>query len=112
MNVRSWRIYRILLCVGLCTGLVRWTFASGLALGALTGAAVYKLDEHWVSRVLETTSPAGSFGHSLLVFGLMALALLAGALWPALFNIFAAAAGLLLIKLSLILDSLLERRKS
>ena len=112
MNSGSWKIYRILLCIGLCTGLIRWTYATGFALGALAGAAVYRLDEHWVSQVLETTSTAGSFAHSLLIFGLMALALLAGALLPGWFNIFAAAAGLLVIKLSLILDSLLERRRS
>ena len=50
-------------------------------------------------------------GHFLFSYLLMALPLLIAALVPEVFNIFAAAGGLFLMKVVLILDSVLERRE-
>lgn len=86
---------------------------SGYVIGAGISVLLYLRTVSFCDQVLEERRCGawGMFGHFLFSYLLMVLPLLISVLAPELFNVFAAALGLLLMKLVLILDSILERRE-
>ena len=87
--------------------------ASGYVFGAMISALLYWRTTMFCDQVLDQQAAGkiGLIGHFLFSYLLMALPLLIAALAPEVFNIFAAAGGLFLMKFVLILDSVLERRE-
>ena len=91
--------------LGLLSGLADIRYASGFALGAVASVLLYIRNEQFWSGVLDTgtaTKYTGIF-HFLINYGIMAGVLVLSALKPELFNIFACAVGLLLLKISVII---------
>lgn len=93
--------------------LTDWRIASGYVMGAAISALLYWRTTMFCDQVLDQQAAGkiGLIGHFLFNYLLMALPLLIAALVPEVFNIFAAAGGLFLMKVVLILDSVLERRE-
>lgn len=104
----------ILYGIGLLSGLIRWQYAAGFALGGLASILLYIRNDRFWSGVLDTgtsTKYTGIF-HFMVNYLIMAAVLLAGALIPKIFNIFACTAGLMLIKISVIVkEAFLHERK-
>ena len=90
-----------------------WRIASGYVFGAMISALLYWRTTMFCDQVLDQQAAGkiGLIGPFLFRYLLMALPLLIAALAPEVFNIFAAAGGLFLMKFVLILDSVLERRE-
>ena len=105
-----------LICAGVAgIGLLTdWRISTGFLLGAFVSVLLYWRTVQFCETMLQRqhSSVAGTVGHFLFSYVLMALPLLISALAPQWFQIFAAAAGLLLIKLVLLLKTLTERRKA
>ena len=98
------RTIAVITCLGLLTGLLDIRYALGFGLGALASILLYFRNDSFWSDVLDTgtsTKYTGIF-HFLINYLIMAGVLLAGAFLPQFFNIFACAAGLMLIKISVI----------
>lgn len=115
MRKRSWRISLcIMLIVAAAALVVDWRISSGFLLGCFVSVLLYLRTVAFCNAVLENgrTTKTFIFSRFMSSYALMAIPLLLAAVLPQYFNLFAAAAGLLLIKVTLIFDSLLERRGS
>ena len=93
--------------------LTDWRIASGFILGGAISVLLYWRTTMFCDQVLDqqASGKLGLIGHFLFSYLLMAMPLLISALVPEVFNIFAAAGGLFLMKIVLILYSILERRE-
>ena len=115
MNKKSWigcGVIAVIVCfIGVLTD---WRIASGFLLGAVVSVWLYWRTVFFCSAVLEQKSSRKRmiFVRFFGTYALMAIPLLLAAVLPEIFNIFAAAAGLLLVKGVLIFGSLIERRKN
>ena len=92
---------------------INWTYGTGFILGALMSVLLYLKTIWQCNRIMAGSKgvKVGFFLSFLLSYVLMALPLLTAVLLPQYFNVFAAAAGLFLVKLILIVQSFLERRE-
>lgn len=113
MTKRTWKIFLILLVVGLMTGFIRYQFASGLLLGAIISCVIYLRNESFWNGVVDrgfATKGTGSL-HFMFNYILMAFPLIFCALKQEYFNIFACAIGLVMVKCSLVIDAVLFHGK-
>ena len=113
MKKRTWKIFAVLVGIGLLGGLFYFPVASGLALGTLISAILYLRNVSFWNDVVDTGIAGrgtGSF-HFLINYALMAEAMILCALKPQYLNIFACAIGLAMVKLSLVVESLLYKGK-
>ena len=114
MNRKSWRLFAAL-TAGLCTAALfyDWRISLGFILGAFVSVLLYFRTVMFCDTVLGQKKAGKGFVFSRFMssYALMAIPLILSVVLPEYFNVFAAAAGLLLIKVTLMLDSLLERRE-
>ena len=118
MTERSWKILRILFFAGICTGVIRPQYGAGFALGGAAALLIYwKISRACDAWIMDRYAGglrvfSGFMGNYAIMAGVLILA----ALKPQYFNIFTAAAGLGLIKLTavaeLFLDGKGERHES
>ena len=94
-------------------GLINWRYATGFVMGSVMSVLLYMKTTWQCNRIVAGAKGVrfGFFLSFLLSYVLMAFPLLTAVLLPQYFNVFAAAAGLFLVKLILIVQSFLERRK-
>ena len=110
MTKRSWKIYWLLFAAGSLTWFIKPSIAYGFIFGGLICALLYRLDEMYVDAALKNRKMKLRYLlHSLLNFALMASPLLAAGMYPDIFNIFAAFAGLMLLKITVVVEALTER---
>ena len=109
MTDRVWKVYKVLLVIGLCTAIINYRIACGFLLGALTSVFLLKRIERFVDAAIDMqhASNKQAFISFMLNYAVMAAVLVIAALMPNIFNIFATALGLMAIKLSVIIESLL-----
>lgn len=112
MTAKSWKLFWILYAVGSLTAVIWLPIGLGFAAGGLVSLAVYKIDERYVDSILETRTPGkGIPMHVFLGQVLMAAVLILAVKFPQVLNIFAAAVGILLLKITVYIETLTERRK-
>lgn len=113
MTKRMWHIVWLIIGVGLCSGLIRYQFASGYLLGCCTALLLYKRIESFWGKVLDrgySTKRTGIF-HFAINYALMAIVLVLCALYPKYLNIFACAIGMMVIKIAATIDAALLQGK-
>ena len=106
MTKRSWKIWRILLVIGLCSGLINRTYGLGFGLGAAASLLIYKKIELMCDTLIQQQE-AGRiqvYAGFLVDYAIMAAVLIVAAKLPAWFNIFTAALGLGLIKITAVAE--------
>ena len=109
MTKRSWKIYWLLFAAGSLTWFIKPSIAYGFIFGGLICALLYRLDEMYVDAALKSRKMKLRYLlHSLLNFALMAAPLLAAGMYPDMFNIFAAFAGLMLLKITIVIEAVTE----
>ncbi|MCR5373578.1 MAG: ATP synthase subunit I [Solobacterium sp.] len=108
MTERSWKIYRILLVIGLCSGLIKRTYGLGFGLGAAASLLIYKKIELMCDTLIQRQEAGRIQVYSgfLVDYAIMAAVLILAAKLPDWFNIFAAALGLGLIKITAVAELL------
>lgn len=86
--------------------------ALGFLLGAVGSVLLYARSVAFCNMVLsqKSTRYLRTFGRFMQSYAIMAIVLILSAVKPELFNVFASAAGLLVVKFCLILETLTERR--
>ena len=96
---------------GLLSGVFDLRYAAGFALGACGSILLYVRNDRFWSAVLDSGSATKYTGvlHFLVNYGIMAGTLLLSALVPNVFNIFACAIGLMLLKISVIIKEIIMR---
>lgn len=108
MNKRSWKVYGILSGLCLLAGFFRYQYALGFLLGSAVGLLLYFRNRTFWNDVVDSgfaTTGTGSF-HFLINYVLMAASLIACAKFPQYLNIFFCTFGLLMIKVSIIIENL------
>ena len=111
MTDRVWKVYRILLVIGVCTAIINYRIALGFLLGAITSVFLLKRIERYVDAAIDMqhASNKQAFISFMLNYAVMAAVLVIAALLPNIFNIFSTAIGLMAIKLSVIIESLIYK---
>ena len=114
MCTNSWKLFRILtILISLVTAVFNWRWTTGfLAVTAMCILLYYRTDTYW-SDILDSGTTKGSryMFHFAINFLLMALPMVLAALFPQIMNIFAAALGLLMIKITVTVEVLLPKGK-
>lgn len=111
MNSRLWKTAAFLTAAGtLALMFIGYPFGFGYLLGCLVSILLYKRIESFWTGVLDSGSAQRGTGffHFLVNYGMMAGSLLLSALLPEYLNIFACAAGLMLIKFTTIVDMIIH----
>lgn len=114
MKKRSWKICGVLIVLGLLTGFIHLKYAVGFLAGSLIGILLYlRNDSYWNNVVDGGYSEKGTgIFHFLINYALMASVMIIAVKLPEYINIFASAAGLLIIKMTITVEALLPRRES
>lgn len=113
MKKSTWRIFGGLVIVGLLSGFLNYTYATGFLLGAVVSAILYLRNDSFWNDVVDTGvagAGTGSF-HFIINYGLMAGSMILCAKFPQYGNIFACAIGLAMVKLALIVDAIINKGK-
>lgn len=95
--------------------LIDLSLVYGFLLGSVISMIIYYRTERFCTAILssQTANKGFMYLNFMINFGMMALTLLICAFKPVLFNIFAAALGLLMTKITIIIHAIfLERRKN
>ncbi len=109
MTERMKKLWLIMLVIGLLSGLIKVQYAVGYVLGSIASLIIYKRIESFVDGVIGSGSPGGSAGNFMINYALMAFVLVISAVRPNISNIFAAALGLMSVKVTIILDNFLKK---
>jgi len=114
MKKRSWKICGVLVVLGALTGLIHPKYAAGFLTGALIGILLYfRNDRYWNSVVDGGYAERGTgILHFLINYALMAAVMIISVKLPEHMTIFASAAGLLIIKMTITVEALLPRKES
>ncbi len=114
MTTESWKIFRIItILIAITSVWVDWRFTTGFLLGTIESAIQYKRNEvYWTNILRLGFAKRGTGSGNFMVHYMMITAvLLIGALLPAYFNIFGCTLGMLMIKITIVIESLLKHRK-
>ena len=113
MNDRSWKLCWILTGIGILTGLLDRAYALGFLLGGAVSILLYRHNESFWTEILHQgkTGRWTGMGTFAIHYAIMAAVLILCAKLPGIFNIFACALGLLIIKFSILLDAAIGRKK-
>lgn len=115
MKQNSWKLYFILVTgISVAALIYDYRIALGFLLGTAVSALLYFRTVMFCNTVLDTKKAKKTFVLSRFMssYALMAIPLIMAIAWPNLLNLYAAAAGLLMIKFTLVLSALIERRKT
>jgi hypothetical protein len=110
MTERSWKISAVLTSIGLLIIFFSRSIGFGYLLGAVSAVILYKRNEKYWSGILDSGHAATGTGffHFMINYAIMAGVLVLSALYPKYLNIFACAVGLMLIKITSVIDALLR----
>lgn len=114
MTEQSWKVFKIICLIGcLATVIFDWRITLGYLTGSLLAVVLYKRNESYWSEILDIGTTKGSrYGfHFMANIAIMAAPMVFAALFPQVMNIFAAAVGLMMVKISVIAETLIYRRK-
>ena len=114
MNSRSWKFFYTAMIIGTSVPLIfDYRISLGFLLGSLEALIHYKRLESFWNGVLNTKVSTKNTGvvHFLFTFAMMAGVLLVCAFLPDVFNIFACAVGMLLIKFVTYIDLLIPKKE-
>lgn len=113
MKKESWKLFVILL-VTITAVLLLWdiTIAAGYLAGGLLSALLYFRNASYWGEILDIGTVSGSrYGfHFLINMEIMAAPMIFAALFPHILNIFAVAAGLMMIKITVTVEVLFVRK--
>jgi|LAHS01.1.fsa_nt_gb hypothetical protein len=79
---------------------------TGFVLGCAASALAYRNTENYVDRTISAKMPAGTVFHMMLNYMIWTVVLIVSAVFPKYLNILSCAAGLFMIRVALIIDSL------
>lgn len=114
MTEQSWKVFKVICLAGcIVTVLIDWRITFGYLAGSLLAILLYKRNESYWTEILEIGTPRGSrYGfHFAVNLAIMAAPMIAAALFPQVMNIFAAAVGLMMIKISVVAETLFIHKK-
>lgn len=112
MNAKTWKLFYILMIFGtIITVVIDYRIALGYLLGSLEAWIHYKRLEKFWNGVIDVGVSHKSTGvmHFAITFALMACVLLICAFLPNVFNIYACAVGMLLIKVTTYIDLFIHK---
>jgi hypothetical protein len=110
MNDRSWKILKILtVSTGIILAIIDYRWALGYLLGTGAAVLIYFRNAEYLGNIVKA-SKGPMFLHFTLNYLVMAGVLILSAKLPGVFNIFACAAGLMIIKNTAVVQMVLERR--
>jgi hypothetical protein len=110
MEERSWKILKILaVSVGIILAIIDYRWALGFLLGCGASVLTYHRSEQYLSNLVKARK-GPMFLHFTLNYLIMAGVLILSAKLPGVFNIFACAAGLMIIKITAVIQMITERR--
>lgn len=114
MTRRSWKICMVLMVIGLLSGLIHLRYAAGFLIGAIVGVVLYLRNDRFWNGVVDIGNAGKGTGifHFLINYSLMAGVMILAVRIPSYFNIFTCAAGMMIIKFTVIAESLLPRKES
>lgn len=108
MTRKSWNLFKIVVLLGSCSGFIDFRYASGFLLGAIASIVLYKRAERYADSVIyqNQASTPQSILNFVNSYAIMAIVLIVAALLPNYLNIFAAAIGMMAIKIAVIIEAL------
>ncbi len=112
MNAKTWKLFYILMIFGtIITVVIDYRISLGYLLGSLEAWIHYKRLEKFWNGVIDVGVSHKSTGvmHFAITFALMACVLLICAFLPNIFNIYACAVGMLLIKVTTYIDLFIHK---
>ncbi|MBQ7992909.1 MAG: ATP synthase subunit I [Solobacterium sp.] len=112
MTKRTWTTAIVLTAIGACSVFFSLPVCLGWLLGCAAAVLNYKRNERYWSGILSRGSAATGTGmpHFMINWLIMVAVLLICALKPEYFNIFSCAVGLFLIKITVTVDTLINRK--
>lgn len=112
MNKNCWKLFfTIMIATSVITIFIDYRISTGWLLGCGASALVYKRTESFWNGIVDrgfSTKHTG-IGNFSINYGIMAIVLVMSAVLPKCFNIFSCAAGLFLVRIVIIVDSLLSK---
>lgn len=113
MTEKTWKVFRILAALSVLFVFIDYRITLGYLLGACASLVTLKRIERFCDAAIRArySSNVRAFGGFMVNYMIMAAVLTAAAVFRNVFNIFAAALGLMAIKLSVILESVIYREK-
>ena len=107
MTKRAWKIFIVLSILAACIlTIFHWNLMTGFVLGCAASALAYRNTENYVDRTISAKMPAGTVFHMMLNYMIWTVVLIVSAVFPKYLNILSCAAGLFMIRVALIIDSL------
>ncbi len=113
MNKNTWRIFYILMVVGTVVPVfINYRISLGFLLGSIESLVHYKRLESFWNEVIDArvSHKTTGLGHFAITFAMMGAVLLICAFLPNIFNIYACAIGMLLVKITTYVDLLLQKK--
>ena len=114
MTERSWKITVVLIVLGsILTAFFGWNVMAGYLLGSAACIVNYKRNERYWTGILNqgsATKWTGMF-HWIINYAIMAAVMFISAMKPQYLNVFSTTAGLLLIKIAVIVETILGDKK-
>ena len=113
MTDKTWKVFRIMMAASAVFLIVDFRITLGYLLGAAASVIMLKRIERFCDAVIQTRYSSGvrAFGGFMINYLIMAAVLITAAVFRNVFNIFAAALGLMAVKLSVILESVFFKEK-
>jgi len=110
MKERSWKILKILVVsISIILAIIDYRWALGFLLGCGAAVLTYHRTEQYLSNLMQAKK-GPVFLHFTLNYLVMAGVLILSAKLPGVFSIFACAAGLMIIKITTVVQMIMERR--
>ncbi len=109
MSARSWKICAVLVCIGTLSAVFGRQYGLGFFTGAAGGILLYMRNHRFWNDIVDYgTVPKGTgVFHFAVNYGIMAGILILSAKYPRYLNIFTAAAGLMIVKITIVTEALL-----
>lgn len=115
MKQNNWKLCFILVSgISVAAFIYDYRIALGFLLGTAISILLYFRTVMFCNAVIDNKKAGKAFVFSRFMssYALMAIPMILAVIWPNIFNLFAVAAGLLMIKFTLVLSALIERRKT
>ncbi len=111
MTEKSWKLFAVLAAAGTLLCLIfKWQYAAGFLLGCAVSVLTYKIMERFCDDAISMRNSSGTMAHFLINFAIWAAVLALCAVLPQYLNVLTCAIGLTVIKITIILESVLDRR--
>lgn len=112
MTKSAWKLFvGLMIVVSLICGIIQWQFMTGYLLGCGASALVYMNTVHYVDKTIAAQMPSGTVFHMAMNYMIWIAVLVLSAVLPQYLNVLFCALGLFMIRISLIIDELWQRKR-